>query len=329
MLLFRRTKSEKTENYKKMFVCFTIEATLAPNTNAVQRAREIPSIPMTANNVIQSNVITSATHNLDDFADDEFLNEIDLDQITEATNLSAERSNQRVNQIQSNQPPRRSMLLFDDMDDNDLLSIDSTIEQMAVPQNEVPQNQQHSESRASNATAGTASLNTSANASICSDNYRFKIRGLNLVTIKQLTESSSNDRIQRKCFIVKAYIDDIIQHARVSRHNKWKLCVLLTDRYSRNVSLEVIFNSDVLDKLSGISGREMNQLAEQREERPQIHEQMAHILTGLSKKLEEMNTFMKIAFIDGHNHPAVVELIAPAPVLERKLQEKIEYEKLI
>lgn len=284
---------------------------------------------MTANRVIQSNVISSASHTIDDFPDDDFLNEIDLDQIT--SNTSAEAANARIDQIQSNLPHRRSTQLFDDFDDNDFLNIDSTIEQMAAPQNQVspPQQQLHSEAvRANNDIVENVTLNTSVDPSICSDNYRFKIRGLNLVTIKQLTEAPPQDRIHRKFFIVRAQIDDIIQNARVSKHNKWKLTVLLTDQCSKNVSLTATVNSDVVDKLSGITGFEMSQLAEQREERPQVSEEIAKILEELTTKLDAMDTYMKIAFVESHEHPAVFELIAPAMVLDRKFREKLEYEKL-
>lgn len=300
---------------------------MAPDTTNTQRARDIPSIPMTANRVIQSNVISSASHTIDDFPDDDFLNEIDLDQIT--SNTSAEAANLRTDQIQSNLPHRRSTQLFDDLDDNDFLSIDSTIEQMAVPQNQVSQpQQQHSEVRANNDGVENLPLNTSVDPSICSDNYRFKIRGLNLVTLKQLTEAPPQDRIHRKFFIVRAQIDDIIQRVHVSKNNKWKLTVLLIDQCSKNVSLKATFNSDVVDKLSGITGFEMSQLVEQREERPQVTEEIAKILEELTSKLEAMDTYMKIAFVEGHEHPAVFEIIAPAMVLDRKFREKIEYEKL-
>lgn len=316
---------------KSLCFSFDAEPKIAPDTNATQRAREIPSIPMTANKVIQSNVISSASHqnNLDDFPDDDFLNDIDFDQIASGAmiNASAEQPNP---QVHSAAPGRQSTLLFDDLDDNDFFNIDSTIEQMSVPPNEVVHHQQHSgESRANNQNIESALLNTSANASICSDNYRFKIRGLNLVTIKQLTETSPEDRIRRKQFIVKAQIDDIIQTARVSRNNKWKLAVLLTDPYSQNATLNASFSVDVLEKFTGITGREMNQLYGQREERPQVTEEIANILKNVSTKLEEMNTFMKMEFVTGTEHPVVVELIAPAPVLERKLQEKVENEQLI
>lgn len=302
---------------------------MTSETAVVRRADDIPSIPMTAKNVIQSNVISSASHfdALDDFPDDDFLTDIDVDQIaSKATNTQVPTEAQTVRQNQNNDIPtnRTSTLLFDELDDEDFLNIDSTIEQL----NTTPRNMQPPEVPMRSETVDEVAPNTSIEPSFWQEQYRFKIRGINLATIKQLKECARTDREQRKHFIVRAHIDDIIQQARVSQR-KWKLGVLLGDKLSQNVTLEAIFSSDVLDKLTGRSGREVHELYNMRAERPQITDEIQSILGKLTEQLEHLDMYMKLEFNSSASHAIVVELIKLAPVLDQKLQQKIDYEKLV
>lgn len=301
------------------------------DTTQPNRMNNIPSIPMTA--AIQSNFISSAG-NLDmlDDQDDDLFNEIDFDIDQMAPRAAAaptETITPRQNPDNTIPPEGRSTLLFDDMDD-DFLNIDSTIEHV----NAANQNPQANQRDVSSASASAQLINdaellniSASEPVIDADNYRFKIRGLNLVTVKQLSECSAENRKRRKYFIVKATIEGIVDQARVS-NKQWKLRVLLGDKLSQNETMEASFNPDVVDKLVGVSGRELHQLYTTRNQRPQVAEEIATILEGLTEKLDEMYMFMKIQFDDTSNIPVVVELINAAPVLDRKLQEKIECERL-
>lgn len=285
---------------------------------------------MSANKVIQSNVISSASNLdvLDEFPDDDFLTDIDIDQIASKASSTQVASNASTSR-QEIPPNGRSTLLFDDMDDNDFLSIESTIEQQI---NAVPQNVQNqaSEVATRNEASNNIVLNTTVDAPIFDEKYRFKIRGINLVTIKQLKESARHDLERRKHFLVKAEIDEIIQKARVSSvSGKWMMKAALTDQMSENELLEATFHASVIDKLAGKSGREISHLMAQRSERPQNVEDVQNTLKKLTDCLEKLNMFIKLEFNSNAELPIVVELIDVAPVLIRKLQEKIEHEKLM
>lgn len=285
---------------------------------------------MSANKVIQSNVISSASNLdvLDEFPDDDFLTDIDIDQIASKASSTQVASNASTSR-QEIPPNGRSTLLFDDMDDNDFLNIESVIEQQI---NAVPQNVQNqaSEVATRNEASNNIVLNTTVDAPIFDEKYRFKIRGINLVTIKQLKESARHDLERRKHFLVKAEIDEIIQKARVSSvSGKWMMKAALTDQMSENVLLEATFHASVIDKLAGKSGREISHLMAQRSERPQNVEDVQNTLKKLTDCLEKLNMFIKLEFNSNAELPIVVELIDVAPVLIRKLQEKIEHEKLM
>lgn len=285
---------------------------------------------MSANKVIQSNVISSASNFdvLDEFPDDDFLTDIDIDQIASKASSTQVASNASTSR-QEIPPNGRSTLLFDDMDDNDFLNIESVIEQQI---NAVPQNVQNqaSEVATRNEASNNIVLNTTVDAPIFDEKYRFKIRGINLVTIKQLKESARHDLERRKHFLVKAEIDEIIQKARVSSvSGKWMMKAALTDQMSENVLLEATFHASVIDKLAGKSGREISHLMAQRSERPQNVEDVQNTLKKLTDCLEKLNMFIKLEFNSNAELPIVVELIDVAPVLIRKLQEKIEHEKLM
>lgn len=285
---------------------------------------------MSANKVIQSNVISSASNFdvLDEFPDDDFLTDIDIDQIASKASSTQVASNASTSR-QEIPPNGRSTLLFDDMDDNDFLNIESVIEQQI---NAVPQNVQNQASGVAtrNEASNNIVLNTTVDAPIFDEKYRFKIRGINLVTIKQLKESARHDLERRKHFLVKAEIDEIIQKARVSSvSGKWMMKAALTDQMSENVLLEATFHASVIDKLAGKSGREISHLMTQRSERPQNVEDVQNTLKKLTDCLEKLNMFIKLEFNSNAELPIVVELIDVAPVLIRKLQEKIEHEKLM
>lgn len=285
---------------------------------------------MSANKVIQSNVISSASNldALDEFPDDDFLTDIDIDQIASKASSTQVASNASTSR-QEIPPNGRSTLLFDDMDDNDFLNIESVIEQQI---NAVPQNVQNqaSEVATRNEASNNIVLNTTVDAPIFDEKYRFKIRGINLVTIKQLKESARHDLERRKHFLVKAEIDEIIQKARVSSvSGKWMMKAALTDQMSENELLEATFHASVIDKLAGKSGREISHLMAQRSERPQNVEDVQNTLKKLTDCLEKLNMFIKLEFNSNAELPIVVELIDVAPVLIRKLQEKIEHEKLM
>lgn len=309
---------------------------------------------MTASRVIQSNVISSACNaiTLDD-EDDDFLNDIDVDQIasTAVQNQhipappNALRSTIAPPSNQANNCPttnRRSTLLFDDnddIDDYDLLNIDSTIEQTsAVRQNmggsgvgtvaAISQSPPRS-AESSAAHRINAQSNTSLDESlpIYDDKYRFKIRGINLATVRQLVECDRQLLERRKHFLVRATIENIVQKARVSR-GKWVLGVEITDSTSGNVTLETTFHPMVTDKLAGKTGREVSLLHQERDEKPQNQDEITGILRGLTTKLEILDAFLKLEYISDAVHPIIVEIINEAPVLNRKLEEKIQHEQL-
>lgn len=287
---------------------------------------------MTARRAIQSNVISSAGQALAlDDDDDDFLNEIDMDQITSvvaqnpiapvAAAAAAASSNQT-----NNCPPvrRQSTLLFDDFDDFDLLNVDSIIEQQNT---NAPTSQQSGGSSSKH--NENIQLNTSTDEvlPIYDEKYRFKIRGINLATVRQLHECDRQHLLRRKHFLVKATVDAIVQKARVSK-GKWVLNVKITDPLSQDITVETAFHATVTEKIAGRSGREVSQLNKERTEKPQNQHEITAILENLTNQLEDLNAFLKLEYSCDADHPTVVEIINAAPVLDRKLQEKISFEQL-
>lgn len=324
------------------FVSSKIESAVAAESNASNQLNGIPSIPMTAaNSAIRSNAISSRNqfNIIDDFPDDDFLNDIDIDEIaSNAVNGAAPPVHASSARHDDTIPPiRRNTLLFDDMDDNDFLNIDSNIDLIGVaPKTETVQSDARSEvsTRSESSTrsevidtAMNSAFLTSPASSISADKYQFKIRGLNLATIKQLTECSPQDRYRRKHFIVKAFIENVAQKVRIAK-KQWKLNVRLGDDLSANVTMEAAMSPDVLDKLAKISGREVSQMYAKKEENPQLEDELGQIIERLSTTLDDLDAFMKIEFDASAPFPVVVEVIDKAPVLERKLQEKIQHERL-
>lgn len=113
----------------------------------------------------------------------------------------------------------------------------------------------------------------------------------------------------------------------MSRNNTWQLGVQFTDKYSNSECLHARFDSNVLDKLTGVTGIEMNNLNRERQSRPQAVLEIQEILSKLSSKLESLDAFIKIEFNRDSSLPIVMEIIEPAKVLNQILQQKLDFER--
>lgn len=255
-------------------------------------ALEVPRPVVTHNRNAnpQPNNVVSSTTDLDAMGDDDLFCDIDIDQIT----------------MSVVQPPRR-------------------IEPQPSEQN-IAAPPQGAEPQQSSITTTHNITNNSTSLTICDDNYPHKIRGINLVSIKQLSERSATELNQRKHFLVKASIDSIIQPgARVSR-GKWILGIVIEDAISRN-KLRVQFDSPVVEKLSGVSAQEVCMIKKRSNEQPQYSDDLENILNTLAIKLQDLNSFLKLEYSSEMKYPSVIEIIASAPVLEqifRKLADQLK-----
>lgn len=277
---------------------------------------------MTATRVTQQSHVLKDAMDVEDFNDDDFFRDIDVDQLSFRVTASTGNSHSTTMRISRNdmQPLSRSVMLFDDdMDDDDFLQIEDVAPQQnthpTVPNDEL---------------FDIPSQNSLLNVSICDDNYPFRIRGINLVTLKQLNECSMDDRLRRKHFLVKAEIDDVQEKVRISRENNtFKLGVMLKDFPAKPDRLQVRFSSEVLEKLAKVSPREIKEMFAKQETHPQILVDIAEILDKLGTQLEELNAFLKIEFVSSSKIAMVVEIIQSAKFLEQKLIEKLTGENLL
>lgn len=274
------------------------------------QANSIPSIPMFTNRTI-----ASRTNDMDAFNDDDFLCDIDIDQITSNATSQTEthtEHNTTNNRTVNRESPKSTLLFDDDMDDDEfLLQIDS------------PQ-----PNRSSTAHGQMSVTSPTIVYSIYDEDYPFKIRGINLATLKQLNDCAACDRFRRKHFLVKAEIDNVTGRARVLR-NQWKLRAILIDIPTKDGKMEVQFDSDVLERLANISAREICQMHSLCNTQPQIADEIERILEQLSTRLENLNSFLKIEFNADAQYPVIIEIINSAPVLERKFMEKLTSEHLL
>lgn len=217
--------------------------------SVAESTRSIPNIPMTTS----TNLNPSTAFN--DPNDDDLLCNIDIDCIAATVTAPTE-------SIVDTTP-------FEDIDDNDFLQIDDPIAAQ-LPVNSEPNKVQpiqidYTESERRRETHHQQPIHE---MSICDENYPFKIRGLNLVTIKQLQACSNERKQRRNYFIIKAEVDAIVETAHVSR-NKWSLGVLLTDDQSENL-LQIRFSNEVLEKLAGVSAQEIHEMNTLRKSRPHV-----------------------------------------------------------
>lgn len=104
--------------------------------------------------------------------------------------------------------------------------------------------------------------------------YKFKIRGINLVTIEQLEKSPLERKRAHGNFILKAELTSIIELVHVTK-TAWSLGAMLTD--NKGKLLRVRFNSEVLEKLAGVSPNEVHEMRELSRTRPQVQEELSEV----------------------------------------------------
>lgn len=159
------------------------------------------NIPTTQ--MVASNRMPAATHsnNFDDFQDDDLLCDVDVDQIASTAITVEPRHNSTENNRQ--RTVESDILFEDDLDDNDFLHIDAQLEDqqtLEIPQSSITRSVRSERSIPE----------PQQQPSIADDKYQFKIRGINLVTVKQLNLCSMQDKLRRKHFLIKGEIDSIV-----------------------------------------------------------------------------------------------------------------------
>lgn len=97
--------------------------------------------------------------------------------------------------------------------------------------------------------------------------------------------------------------------AKVARDHYWRLGALLRDR-SENISdserIRVRFDSNLLEKLAGISGREVYAMNTLRSTQPTMVHEIKKILENLANRLTTIDAFV-IEFTANANHPMVID----------------------
>lgn len=127
--------------------------------------------------------------------------------------------------------------------------------------------------------------------SVSDNNYPFKIRNFNLVTIQQYTSMKTAFK-QNRDYFVSCEIGAFLEKLKVRNH-EWHLSVTLIDSYSED-SLSVKVTSDVISKLSGCSAIEFELLRDQSATRPQIREDMENVnifALLIMNPLDKLDTF--------------------------------------
>lgn len=103
--------------------------------------------------------------------------------------------------------------------------------------------------------------------------------------------------------------DFISEPAKVARDHSWRLGALLRDRSGSlpdNERIRVRFDSKLLEKLAGISGREVYAMNTLKSTQPTIVHEIKKILEDLANRLAAIDTFV-IEFNANTDLPIVVE----------------------
>lgn len=108
---------------------------------------------------------------------------------------------------------------------------------------------------------------------ISEDQYEFKtVQGDNILTVDQYNSLTQVNKI-RKAYVVFGKVNNVLQNTlRISTKN-WYLKADITDDYSHEV-LTVKFQTNVNEKLSGVSAKEMYAMKEESARRPQLTDEV-------------------------------------------------------
>lgn len=93
--------------------------------------------------------------------------------------------------------------------------------------------------------------------------------------------------------------------------------------------ITVRFDTDVLNRLAGISGVDCYNLHKLRSTQPSVIHEIDDILRRLTEKLQAIDSFLKLEFTAESDLPIVVDIIEPATLLNRILNDKLEHESTL
>lgn len=259
------------------FYFFSLENNIRENTQAPRI--NLPVIPMQS--AVSTRNAVDSTRAIDHFNDDDLLCDIDIDQLAATAIVQPTVSETYV--AASSRVVQQS-LLQNEHDSSDLL-----LGEIDIFDNDIDVNRQAGNTVEPNMDISIRSDDMEIvdndraqpkTPDITDENYPFKIRGINLVTIKQLQNISDEDKRKRQFFMIKAEIDAVIKTAHISR-NEWSLGVLLNDDDSANL-LQVKFSSPVLEKLTNVSPQEMRGMHERSRVQPQVAQDIKEVIKTIS-----------------------------------------------
>lgn len=213
----------------------------------------LPAKPMQSTRSIpQQQLIQPAASipSLDEDEDDAIFCDIDIDQIT------------AIATSQTNQNSSRNISTEDEMFSEINIEVQST--------------SKPTETSSRSTSFRSSSQEETSVSNVCDKNYPFKLRGINLATIDQMISATNSDKVKIQHLMIKAEIDSIVEPTRITR-SQWSLGALLADNISSS-QFQVRFSNSVLEKLSGTTGREMQEMNALRKNRPQLEHDIQKVM---------------------------------------------------
>lgn len=113
--------------------------------------------------------------------------------------------------------------------------------------------------------------------SVTDDHYQFKTQdGDNMVTVDQYLSLKTSDKM-RCNYVINGQVSSVEVNTIKVRENQWHLNCELTDSYSHQ-TLAVKIHNNVVEKLSGASGLEMQLLYKEAKTRPQVKDDILKVI---------------------------------------------------
>lgn len=113
--------------------------------------------------------------------------------------------------------------------------------------------------------------------SVTDDHYQFKTQdGDNMVTVDQYLSLKTSDKM-RWNYVINGQVSSVELNTIKVRENQWHLNCELTDSYSHQ-TLSVKIHNNVVEKLSGASGLEMQLLYREAKTRPQVKDDILKVI---------------------------------------------------
>lgn len=166
---------------------------------------------------------------------------------------------------------------------------------------------------------------SSGKVAIFEANYEFQFLGAHLSTIEQI-QAQQIEVFTGKTMIVKAKFEAVVEKLRFEGAEA-TMSILVQDSWSRG-KLRVQIGTAVMNSLLIYDAKELKEMFKNIPRQPQVRDEIQVALDDLKKKIQSLNSFIRVNFVAGEGF-ILQEIMSATSALNSAMANKIKKERLV